>query len=604
MIAAGDSPPSWSFRSQHRDRKIVKCFMLTPTVHYVNPAFPHVLHPNSCDSPPPPNRVSLDPSLVRESMIPSPTVLFPSSYEHDNNDDAPDTPPMTMTTAGSSSHTPSSSPTDFGSFRGGTAARASPTASINTSTPSSLGQSRFDSSLGQLTKKFVHLLRQSPANRLDLNKAAQVLGVQKRRIYDITNVLEGIGLIQKEGKNHVSWNSDPEVDLSRAPDPHADNPQQQAAVQRQTEEQVQALRQQVSAARAEDEQLQAFLKFLTWHSRQFTPGGSSRPPPPPPSASESLPRFPGVADPSKLLYVRYSDITELEQYQDDTIIGIKAPVGTNLEVPDPDQGMRAGMRRYQIFLNSSVGSGGPIHVYLVRPQVMPSGKEESKTAEPETQPEPVQPEKAPESTDYHRRDRHEREASSCAGTNHHPPHELVPPESSPIRESRRSDFWPTPSRSSAPTRFHLESPFLGTPARSLGGTPGRSFDETTKRPLLGTPQHSSNHAAAYPSHPPEGSSGDLFSTPFRHMAPPTPLASSGSFDPDGMLLLGGGGGPPPDFYNLPLTSSPPSMRSPSTRGLFSPPRSFFPESSQGGGFLGEYWASPPKNNKTLPPRRS
>ena len=32
--------------------------------------------------------------------------------------------------------------------------------------------------------------------------------MQKRRIYDITNVLEGIGLIHKGGKNLIQWNSD------------------------------------------------------------------------------------------------------------------------------------------------------------------------------------------------------------------------------------------------------------------------------------------------------------------------------------------------------------------------------------------------------------
>jgi E2F/DP family winged-helix DNA-binding domain len=42
--------------------------------------------------------------------------------------------------------------------------------------------------------------------------------VQKRRIYDITNVLEGIGLIEKKAKNHIQWkggasSSSPEEDL-------------------------------------------------------------------------------------------------------------------------------------------------------------------------------------------------------------------------------------------------------------------------------------------------------------------------------------------------------------------------------------------------------
>lgn len=31
------------------------------------------------------------------------------------------------------------------------------------------------------------------------------LNVQKRRIYDITNVLEGINLIERYKKNHVRW---------------------------------------------------------------------------------------------------------------------------------------------------------------------------------------------------------------------------------------------------------------------------------------------------------------------------------------------------------------------------------------------------------------
>jgi sugar-specific transcriptional regulator TrmB len=49
------------------------------------------------------------------------------------------------------------------------------------------------------------LLKESQDGVLDLNFAAQQLEVQKRRIYDITNVLEGIGLIEKKSKNNVRW---------------------------------------------------------------------------------------------------------------------------------------------------------------------------------------------------------------------------------------------------------------------------------------------------------------------------------------------------------------------------------------------------------------
>lgn len=39
-----------------------------------------------------------------------------------------------------------------------------------------------------------------------VSKAADTLAVrQKRRIYDITNVLEGIGLIEKKSKNSIQW---------------------------------------------------------------------------------------------------------------------------------------------------------------------------------------------------------------------------------------------------------------------------------------------------------------------------------------------------------------------------------------------------------------
>ncbi|KAF7288022.1 hypothetical protein GWI33_000076 [Rhynchophorus ferrugineus] len=67
-------------------------------------------------------------------------------------------------------------------------------------------QSRFEKSLGLLTTKFVTLLQKSKGGILDLKVAADILEVrQKRRIYDITNVLEGIGLIEKKSKNSIQW---------------------------------------------------------------------------------------------------------------------------------------------------------------------------------------------------------------------------------------------------------------------------------------------------------------------------------------------------------------------------------------------------------------
>ncbi|KAK3716102.1 hypothetical protein QZH41_019650 [Actinostola sp. cb2023] len=67
--------------------------------------------------------------------------------------------------------------------------------------------SRHEKSLGLLTTKFVGLLQEAKDGVLDLKVAADTLAVrQKRRIYDITNVLEGIGLIEKKSKNSIQWN--------------------------------------------------------------------------------------------------------------------------------------------------------------------------------------------------------------------------------------------------------------------------------------------------------------------------------------------------------------------------------------------------------------
>lgn len=65
---------------------------------------------------------------------------------------------------------------------------------------------KAETSLGKLALKFIELLHQYPPSQgIDLNKAVKILNVPKRRIYDITNVLEGIGIVEKATKNHIRW---------------------------------------------------------------------------------------------------------------------------------------------------------------------------------------------------------------------------------------------------------------------------------------------------------------------------------------------------------------------------------------------------------------
>merc|ERR1712142_61108 len=90
-----------------------------------------------------------------------------------------------------------------GKRRAGTEFSVSPSPSKKVRSP--LEKTRYETSLGLLTKKFVSLFHSDPTGTVDLNKASEGLNVQKRRIYDITNVLEGIGLVEKKSKNTVHW---------------------------------------------------------------------------------------------------------------------------------------------------------------------------------------------------------------------------------------------------------------------------------------------------------------------------------------------------------------------------------------------------------------
>ena len=71
-------------------------------------------------------------------------------------------------------------------------------------------KSRHENSLGKLAEKFFDLIMASKNNTIDLNEVvtklkAQNSKVKKRRIYDITNVLEGVGLTEKAAKNTIRW---------------------------------------------------------------------------------------------------------------------------------------------------------------------------------------------------------------------------------------------------------------------------------------------------------------------------------------------------------------------------------------------------------------
>lgn len=182
--------------------------------------------------------------------------------------------------------------------------------------------SRFDNSLGILTKKFANLVRTAREGVLDLNQAATILNVQKRRIYDITNVLEGIGLIEKKSKNQIHWKG---LGLASADD----------------RQRIEQLKDEIERLKKEEMQEEDNVRATSMALKQLVEDASY----------------------VRLAFVTHEDIRNLPGMEDQTLIAIKAPAGTRLEVPDPDEGMSLGKRRFQIFLQSE--NNTPIDVYLL-----------------------------------------------------------------------------------------------------------------------------------------------------------------------------------------------------------------------------------------------
>lgn len=62
-----------------------------------------------------------------------------------------------------------------------------------------------DVSLLVLTRRFLDLFLTVPDGCLDLRSAIASLRTRRRRVYDITNVLQGVRLVQKESVNRIRW---------------------------------------------------------------------------------------------------------------------------------------------------------------------------------------------------------------------------------------------------------------------------------------------------------------------------------------------------------------------------------------------------------------
>ncbi|XP_059210248.1 transcription factor E2F4-like isoform X1 [Centropristis striata] len=172
-------------------------------------------------------------------------------------------------------------------------------------------------SLNLLTTKFVELLQVSQGGVLDLKHAVSVLAVgQKRRIYDITNVLEGVGLIVKISKSMVKWKGS----LGNA---------------FESGNRLLKLKSELQELEQTESMLDQQIFWVEQSIRNTT------------------------EDCSDLMYVTHEDLCNC--FSGNTLLAVRAPSGTQLDVPIP-KAVQNRPPEYQIHLKSI---NGPIDVVLL-----------------------------------------------------------------------------------------------------------------------------------------------------------------------------------------------------------------------------------------------
>uniref|UniRef100_A0A8L2QBV4 N-terminal EF-hand calcium binding protein 3 n=1 Tax=Rattus norvegicus TaxID=10116 RepID=A0A8L2QBV4_RAT len=192
-------------------------------------------------------------------------------------------------------------------------------------------KSRYETSLNLTTKRFLELLSHSADGVVDLNWAAEVLKVQKRRIYDITNVLEGIQLIAKKSKNHIQWlGSRTMVGIGQR---------------------LEGLTQDLQQLQESEQQLDHLMHICTTQLQLL---------------SED-------SDIQRLAYVTCQDLRSIADPAEQMVIVIKAPPETQLQAVDSAE-------TFQISLKSKQG---PIDVFLC-PEESAEGISPGRTSYQET----------------------------------------------------------------------------------------------------------------------------------------------------------------------------------------------------------------------------
>ncbi|XP_074541672.1 transcription factor E2F6-like isoform X3 [Halichoeres trimaculatus] len=186
--------------------------------------------------------------------------------------------------------------------------------------PNDSGMETDEVSLTRLTRDFLKLLQASPDGSVNLREAVKSLQTRQRRVYDITNVLSGIDLIEKTSKNIVKWKGRCLISSL-----------QSTNAQKQKE---------LENLKRVEETLDNLIK----------------------SCARQLFDMTDDVENSAWAYVTLNDLQRLPVFQDQTVIAVKAPEETKLEIPAPREDViqihLQAVRGSIMVLTCEVGSEG------------------------------------------------------------------------------------------------------------------------------------------------------------------------------------------------------------------------------------------------------
>lgn len=174
---------------------------------------------------------------------------------------------------------------------------------------------RDDLRLHSLTRPFLELLLNSDGS-LDVREAAKTLATHKRRVFDITSILMAVDLVQRESINRVRWTGKCPISSFLW--------------------EKQKMQQEAEKLKQVEDTLDGLIKSCAQQLFSMTDDRSN----------------------ADAAFVTFADVQNLPAFQDQTVIVVKAPEETKLEVPAPK------MDSIQIHLKSG---SGPISVLACGP---------------------------------------------------------------------------------------------------------------------------------------------------------------------------------------------------------------------------------------------